>query len=79
MKWSQKILFNQGQFSLSVPFSFPSYVTPVGMKLSKKEMIFLKVNSGAAREVSCNISSHPLKVKPSALLQSSVWPLLDMN
>ncbi|MED6192530.1 hypothetical protein PIB30_011060 [Stylosanthes scabra] len=63
IKWSQKILFNEGQFSLSVPFNFPSYVNPIGMKAPLKERILVKVNSGVAREVSCNISSHPLKVQ----------------
>ncbi|CAL0317955.1 unnamed protein product [Lupinus luteus] len=61
IKWTQKILFHNGQFSLSVPFSFPSYVTPVGTKISKKEKIILKVNSGATTEVLCKTISHPLK------------------
>ncbi|KAE9605826.1 putative von Willebrand factor, type A [Lupinus albus] len=61
IKWTQKILFRNGQFSLSVPFSFPPYVTPVGRKISKKENIILKVNSGAATEVLCKTMSHPLK------------------
>lgn len=61
IRWSQKILFHDGQLSLSVPFSFPSYVNPVGKKISKKEKIFLKVNSGAATEVLCKTTSHPLK------------------
>ncbi|XP_061342895.1 uncharacterized protein LOC133289048 isoform X2 [Gastrolobium bilobum] len=61
IRWSQKILFHDGQFTLSVPFSFPSYVIPVGKKISKKEKIFLKVNSGAATEVLCKTTSHPLK------------------
>ncbi|KAK7349311.1 hypothetical protein VNO77_06581 [Canavalia gladiata] len=61
IKWSQKISFHDGQFSLCVPFSFPSYVNPIGRKISKKEKIFLKVNSGAAMEVLCKTTSHPLK------------------
>ncbi|XP_027335338.1 inter alpha-trypsin inhibitor, heavy chain 4-like isoform X2 [Abrus precatorius] len=61
IKWSQKILFHDGQFSLCVPFSFPSYVIPAGRKISKKEKIFLKVNSGAGTEVLCKTTSHPLK------------------
>lgn len=68
IRWSQKILFHDGRLSLSVPFSFPSYVNPVGKKISKKEKIFLKVNSGAATEVLCKTTSHPLKVKSIALL-----------
>ncbi|KAK7275571.1 hypothetical protein RIF29_16690 [Crotalaria pallida] len=61
IRWTQKILFHNGQFSLSVPFTFPSYVTPSGKKFSKKEKIILKVNSGAATEVLCKTTSHPLK------------------
>lgn len=80
IRWSQKILFHDGQLSLCVPFSFPSYVNPAGKRISKKEKIFLKVNSGSATEVLCKSTSHPLKVKFIALLQISVWPpLLDLN
>ncbi|CAJ2663365.1 unnamed protein product [Trifolium pratense] len=61
MKWSQKILFHDGEFRLTVPFCFPSYVNPVGRKFSKKEKIFLKLNSGTANEVLCKATSHPLK------------------
>ncbi|KAJ1401083.1 von Willebrand factor, type A [Sesbania bispinosa] len=61
IRWSQKILFHDGEFSLNVPFCFPSYTIPVGRKISKKEKIFLKVNSGAATEVLCKATSHPLK------------------
>jgi hypothetical protein len=66
MKWSQKILFHDGEFGLTVPFCFPSYVNPVGRKISKKEKIFLKLNSGTANEVLCKATSHPLKVKSIA-------------
>lgn len=79
IRWSQKILFHDGQLSLCVPFSFPSYVNPAGRNISKKEKIFLKVNSGATTEVLCKTTSHPFKVKSIALLQSSVWPPLDLN
>ncbi|XP_047169281.1 uncharacterized protein LOC124837865 [Vigna umbellata] len=61
IRWSQKILFHDGQLSLCVPFSFPSYVNPAGKRISKKEKIFLKVNSGSATEVLCKSNSHPLK------------------
>jgi len=80
IRWSQKILFHDGQLSLCVPFSFPSYVNPAGKRISKKEKIFLKVNSGFATEVLlCKTTSHPLKVKLTALLQISVWPPLDLS
>ncbi|KAL5160654.1 hypothetical protein HKD37_07G018106 [Glycine soja] len=61
IRWSQKILFHDGQLSLCVPFSFPSYVNPAGRNISKKEKIFLKVNSGATTEVLCKTTSHPFK------------------
>ncbi|XP_027907543.1 inter alpha-trypsin inhibitor, heavy chain 4 [Vigna unguiculata] len=61
IRWSQKILFHDGQLSVCVPFSFPSYVNPAGKRISKKEKIFLKVNSGSATEVLCKTTSHPLK------------------
>ncbi|RDX68996.1 Inter-alpha-trypsin inhibitor heavy chain H5 [Mucuna pruriens] len=61
IRWSQKILFHDGQLSLCVPFSFPSYVDPVGKRISKKEKIFLKVNSGAATDLLWKTTSHPLK------------------
>lgn len=61
IRWSQKILFHDGEFSLNVPFCFPSYVIPVGRKISTREKIYLKVNSGTATEVLCKATSHPLK------------------
>uniref|UniRef100_A0A5B6Z9T2 Putative inter-alpha-trypsin inhibitor heavy chain H3 isoform X1 n=1 Tax=Davidia involucrata TaxID=16924 RepID=A0A5B6Z9T2_DAVIN len=59
--WSQKILYQDGQFCLSVPFSFPVHVIPVGKKISKREKILLNVNTGTGTEVLCKTSSHPLK------------------
>ncbi|KAG6727549.1 hypothetical protein I3842_02G131900 [Carya illinoinensis] len=61
MSWSQKLIYLGGQFCLNVPFSFPAYVNPVGKKISKREKIFLKVNSGTGRELLCRSISHPLK------------------
>ncbi|KAE8687571.1 TMEM184C protein [Hibiscus syriacus] len=58
--WSQKLSY-EGEFSLTVPFSFPDYVTPVVNKISKKEKIQLNVNSGFAAGILCRASSHPLK------------------
>lgn len=63
IRWSQKLLYRDGQFTLSIPYSFPVYVTPVGKKISKKEKIQFKVNCGPQAEVSCKAISHPLKVK----------------
>ncbi|XP_038991535.1 uncharacterized protein LOC120114823 [Hibiscus syriacus] len=61
LRWSQKLLYDQGQFSLTVPFRFPEYVTPAVRKISKKERIQLNVNSGIAAGVLCKATSHPLK------------------
>ncbi|KAA8540232.1 hypothetical protein F0562_024205 [Nyssa sinensis] len=59
--WSKKLLYQDGLFCLSVPFSFPAYVIPVGKKISNREKILLNVNSGTGTEVLCKTSSHPLK------------------
>ncbi|XWS72288.1 hypothetical protein CRYUN_Cryun02cG0027100 [Craigia yunnanensis] len=61
LRWSQKLSYNEGQFSLTVPFSFPEYVTPAIKKISKKEKIQLNVDSGIATEILCKATSHPLK------------------
>ncbi|KAK6941273.1 von Willebrand factor, type A [Dillenia turbinata] len=61
VSWSQKLLYDEDQFSLIVPFSFLEYVTPAGKKISKKEKILLNVNPGTGTEVLCKTSSHPLK------------------
>lgn len=61
ISWSQKLIYNEGQFCLNVPFSFPAYVNPVGKKISKREKISLKVNSGTGREVLWTRTSHSLK------------------
>ncbi|XP_021902915.1 inter alpha-trypsin inhibitor, heavy chain 4 isoform X2 [Carica papaya] len=59
--WSQRLLYQDGQFLVNVPFSFPAYVIPVGKQLSKREKILLNVNSGIGREILCKCTSHPLK------------------
>lgn len=61
IRWSQKLLYCNGQLTLDVPFSFPDFVTPAGKKISKKEKIQLNVNSGPGTEVICKSASHPLK------------------
>ncbi|KVH94016.1 von Willebrand factor, type A [Cynara cardunculus var. scolymus] len=60
-RWSQKIIYKGGEFTLDVPFSFPEYVTPAGKKLSKKEKIQLNINVGLGTEVVCRTTNHPLK------------------
>ncbi|XP_060187152.1 uncharacterized protein LOC132616626 [Lycium barbarum] len=61
IRWSQKLLYCNGQLTLDVPFSFPDFVTPAGKKISKREKIQLNVNSGPGTEVMCKTTSHPLK------------------
>ncbi|KAL5538012.1 hypothetical protein UlMin_045308 [Ulmus minor] len=62
INWSQKLTYDDGQFCLKIPFSFPSYVNPVGKKVSKREKILLNVNSGTGAELLCKSTSHPVKV-----------------
>ncbi|XP_048130555.1 uncharacterized protein LOC115734192 isoform X2 [Rhodamnia argentea] len=59
--WSQKLTYQGSQFCLSIPFTFPSYVNPVVMKMPKKEKVLLNVNSGTGIELPCDHASHPLK------------------
>ncbi|KAF6138802.1 hypothetical protein GIB67_025964 [Kingdonia uniflora] len=59
--WSQKLLFDDGEFFLNIPFSFPEYVNPAGKRISKREKMQLSVNSGTGTEVLCRSASHPLK------------------
>lgn len=61
VKWSQKLSYQDGEFTLAVPFRFPEFVTPVGKKMSKKEKIRLSVSAGPGTEVLCKTISHPLK------------------
>ncbi|PHU08224.1 hypothetical protein BC332_24713 [Capsicum chinense] len=61
LRWSQKLLYRDGQFTLSIPYSFPEYVTPAGKKITKKENIKFNVNCGPGIEVSSKAISHPFK------------------
>ncbi|KAJ0247805.1 Inter-alpha-trypsin inhibitor heavy chain-like protein [Hirschfeldia incana] len=63
MSWSQKLTYNEGEFFLDVPFNFPEYVTPAVKKISKREKIYLSVNSGNGTEVLWKGCSHQLKEK----------------
>lgn len=61
VRWSQKLQYEDGKFCLNVPFSFPSYINPVGRKFKKREKMFLYVNPGTGTEILCKTCSHPLK------------------
>lgn len=60
VKWSQKLTYQDHEFCLSVPFTFPAHVVPVVKGTSNKEKVSLNVISGTETEITCNISSHPL-------------------
>ncbi|KAL0319455.1 UNVERIFIED_CONTAM: putative nucleoside diphosphate kinase [Sesamum angustifolium] len=62
VSWSQKLLYQDGQFCLDVPFTFPSYVLPMLKNLVKKEKILVNVNSGTGNELLFESASHPLQV-----------------
>ncbi|GLT41847.1 hypothetical protein SLA2020_158810 [Shorea laevis] len=84
VSWSQKLLYQEDQFCLNVPFTFPAYVIPVG---KKREKIVLNVNSGIDMEISCRCTSHSLKElsgkvrKGSFLYEAEVeaWSAADFN
>ncbi|KAM0000942.1 putative von Willebrand factor, type A, von Willebrand factor A-like domain superfamily [Helianthus debilis subsp. tardiflorus] len=61
VRWSQKIMYKDGEFILDVPYSFPEYVTPASKKIPKREKIQLNVNCGPIAEVSWSTTSHQLK------------------
>ncbi|KAL6878213.1 hypothetical protein ACP4OV_012383 [Aristida adscensionis] len=63
IRWSQKLLYDNGQFSVEIPFRFPQFVNPLPKLFMKKEKIQLTVNSGVSKEVLLQGTSHPLKEK----------------
>ncbi|XVF27083.1 hypothetical protein REPUB_Repub14bG0076000 [Reevesia pubescens] len=87
VSWSQKLSYQDGQFCLNVPFSFPAYVIPVGKKIPKREKIQLNVNSGIGMELLIKCTSHPLKElsrdfrKLSFTYEAEVpaWSTSDLN
>ncbi|KAE8658004.1 hypothetical protein F3Y22_tig00116975pilonHSYRG00038 [Hibiscus syriacus] len=60
LHWSQKSSYNDGQLTLTVPFSFPEFVNPAIRKIARKEKIHLNVNSGIATGI-VQATSHPFK------------------
>ena len=61
-RWSQKLLYDSGRFSVDIPFRFPYFVNPLPKVFMKREKIQLTVNSGFSKEVLLQGTSHPLKV-----------------
>ncbi|CAN6226081.1 unnamed protein product [Urochloa humidicola] len=62
-RWSQKLLYDNGRFSVDIPFRFPYFVNPLPKVFMKREKIQLTVNSGFGKEVLLQGTSHPLKEK----------------
>ncbi|XP_024969876.1 uncharacterized protein LOC112509252 [Cynara cardunculus var. scolymus] len=62
VRWSQKLTYQDREFCLSIPFTFPAHVVPVVKGTPNKEKVSLNVISGMETEIMCNISSHPLMV-----------------
>lgn len=62
-RWSQKLLYDSGCFSVEIPFRFPYFVNPLPKVFMKREKIQLTVNSGFSKEVLLQGTSHPLKEK----------------
>ncbi|CAI9760533.1 unnamed protein product [Fraxinus pennsylvanica] len=87
ISWSQKLLHQDGQYCLDVPFTFPSYVVPIGKTVYEKERILLNVNFGTGSEVFCKSSSHPLKelrrlagkVRFSCEREVLIWSMTDFK
>jgi hypothetical protein len=81
IRWSQNLLYENGQFSVEVPFCFPPFVNPQPKNFMKKEKIQLTLNTGVNKEILLQGTSHPLKVIKYLLLFLSVLfgkPLLHI-
>ncbi|KAI3716379.1 hypothetical protein L6452_23672 [Arctium lappa] len=61
VKWSQKLLYQDDEFCLNVPFTFPHYVLPLEKKIPITEKVLLNVNSPTGTVIACTIASHPFK------------------
>ncbi|XP_078430964.1 inter-alpha-trypsin inhibitor heavy chain-like protein [Wolffia australiana] len=61
IRWVQKLIYSDGRFSITVPFTFPEFVNPSGNTVLKKEKISLNINGGPGKELMCQTTSHPLK------------------
>ncbi|OEL21901.1 hypothetical protein BAE44_0017080 [Dichanthelium oligosanthes] len=62
-RWTQKLLYDKGRFSVDIPFRFPYFVNPLPKVFMKREKIQLTLNSGFSKEVLLQETSHPLKEK----------------
>ncbi|ONM25258.1 inter-alpha-trypsin inhibitor heavy chain-related [Zea mays] len=62
-RWSQKLLYDSGCFSVDIPFHFPYFVNPLPKVFMKREKVQLTANTGFSKEVFLQGTSHPLKEK----------------
>lgn len=63
------MVYENGQFALCIPFSFPTYVTPVESNIIKEEKIVLNLKAGIGSQVLCKTTSHPLKASKCVILK----------
>ncbi|CAA7394968.1 unnamed protein product [Spirodela intermedia] len=61
IRWVQKLTYSDGQFSISIPFTFPEFINPSGKTIKKMEKIKLNIHGGAGKEILCQMTSHALK------------------
>lgn len=78
-RWSQKLLYDNGRFSVDIPFRFPYFVNPLPKVFMKREKIQLTVNSGFSKEVLLQGTSHPLKVINCNFFINTVLMCLGIN
>ncbi|KVI05856.1 von Willebrand factor, type A [Cynara cardunculus var. scolymus] len=53
VRWSQKLTYQDREFCLSIPFTFPAHVVPVVKGTPNKEKVSLNVISGMETEIMC--------------------------
>ncbi|ONK75104.1 uncharacterized protein A4U43_C03F13360 [Asparagus officinalis] len=87
VSWSQKLLYKDGLFAVTVPFRFPDFVNPSAKIFSKREKVHLYVNTSTGKEVVIQRTSHALKEerrglgKMSFLYEANVeyWSTQDFH
>lgn len=72
------MVYQDGQFCLCVPFSFPTYVIPVATNIIKREKIQLNLKAGIGTQVLCKTTSHPFKVSECIVILLLI-NLLNLN
>lgn len=62
------MVYEDGQFCLCIPFSFPTYVIPVESYIVKGEKILVNLKAGLGTQVKCKTTSHPFKVSECVVI-----------